>query len=130
MARRDPLVWTATVTAMIALRAALGVLCGVATAALGALILGEYEFTGSLPFAAGPLLGLAIGEVTVGVGRVRTVPMAVVAAALGFGAITWAGWISSGEGLEPIKPLVWVAAVLAAVTAGVRTARLHRPAKT
>lgn len=114
---------------MVALRAVLGVLCGAATGALGALILGEYEFTGSLPFAAGPLLGLAIGEVTVGVGRLRTLPLALVAAALGFGAITWAGWISSGEGLEPIEPLVWVAAVLAAVTAGVRIAGLRRSAR-
>lgn len=111
---------------MVGLRAALGVLCGAATAALGAVILGEYEFTGSLPYGAGPLLGLAIGEVVVGVGRLRTPPLAVVAAALGFGAITWAGWISSGDGLEPIKPLVWVAAVLAAATAGVRTAGLRR----
>lgn len=115
---------------MIALRAALGALCGAAAGALGALILGEYEFTGSLPFAAGPLLGLAIGEVTVGVGRRRTLGIALAAAAFGFGAIAWAGWISSGDGLEPIKPLVWVAAVLAGATAGVRVAGLPRSART
>lgn len=115
---------------MVALRAALGVLGGAATAALGALILGEYQFTGSLPFGAGPLLGLAIGEVTVGVGRLRTLPIAVATASLGFAAITWAGWIASGNGLEPMRPLVWVAAVLAAATAGVRTAGLRRSAQT
>lgn len=115
---------------MVALRAALGVLCGAAVGVLGALILGEYEFTGSLPFAAGPLLGLAVGEVVVGVGRRRTLAVALTAAAVGFGAITWAGWISSSDGLEPMKPLVWVAAVLAAASAGVRVAGLRRSAAT
>ena len=40
------------------LRAVLGLVCAAAAAGLGALILGEYEFTGSLPYVAGPLFGL------------------------------------------------------------------------
>lgn len=105
-----------------------GVLCAAAVAALGALILGEYEFTGSLPFVAGPLLGLAIGELVVGVGRSRSVPVALAAAAVSFGGIAWAGWIDSSEGVEPVKGLVWVSAGLAAAVAGLRTAGLRRPA--
>ncbi len=103
-------------------------LCGAAAAALGALMLGEYEFTGLLPFVAGPLFGLAIGEIVVGVGRARTVPIAVVAGALAFGGIALAGWIDSSEGVEPVKRAVWAAAVLAAAVAGVRTA--PRPSRT
>ena len=96
------------------LRAGFGVVCGVAAAALGALILGEYEFTGYLPFVAGPLFGLVIGEIVVGVGRARSLPVAAIAAAAAFAGIAWAGWIDSSEGVEPVKALVWVAAPLAA----------------
>jgi hypothetical protein len=97
-----------------------GVLCGVAAAAIGALILGEYEFSGYLPFVAGPLFGLVIGEIVVGIGRARSLPVAGVSAAAAFAGIVWAGWIDSSDGLEPVKPLVWVAAALAAAAALLR----------
>jgi hypothetical protein len=101
-------------------------LCGAAAAALGALILGEYEFTGYLPFVAGPLFGLAIGEVVVGVGRTRSLVVGLAVAALSFAGIGWAGWIDSTEGVEPVKRLVWVAAGLAALVGGLRTVGLRR----
>lgn len=113
---------------MTVLRAGLGVVCGAAVAAMGALILGEYEFTGSLPFVAGVLFGLVVGEVVVSVGQARSAVVAVLAAALSFAGIAWAGWIDSSEGVEPVKGLVWVAAVLAALTAAVRTVGLRRGA--
>lgn len=113
---------------MTVLRAGFGVACGVAVAVLGALILGEYEFTGSLPFIAGPLFGLVIGEVVVGVGRARSWAAALPAGAAAFGGIVWAGWIDSSEGVEPVKDLVWVAAVLAAGAALLRIAGLPRRA--
>lgn len=111
---------------MVVLRAVLGVVCGAGAAALGALVLGEYEFTGSLPFVAGPLFGLVVGEVVVGVGRARSMFITLAAAALSFGGIAWAGWIDSSEGVEPVKGLVWVAAGLAAATAVGRTVDLGR----
>lgn len=111
---------------MTVLRAVLGLVCAAATAALGALILGEYEFSGSLPFVAGPLFGLVIGEVVVGVGRSRALAVGLVAAAAAFGGIAWAGWIDSTEGVEPVNGLVWVAAVLAAGAALLRTVGLRR----
>jgi len=104
----------------------LALVCAAAAAALGALILGEYEFTGSLPFVAGPLFGLVIGEVVVSVGRTRAALVGGLAAALAFGGIAWAGWIDSTQGLEPVKGLVWVAAGLAAATALLRTTGLPR----
>jgi hypothetical protein len=109
------------------LRAGLGVVCAGLAGALGAFILGEYEFTGLLPFVAGPLFGLVIGEVLVGVGQVRSSVIALCGAAIGFGGIVWAGWIDSSEGVEPVKALVWVAAPLAAAAAAVRVAGLRRP---
>jgi hypothetical protein len=98
-------------------RMLLGLLSAAGVAWLGSLILGEYEFTGSLPFAAGAMFGLVIGEVVVAVGRTRTLPVALAAAALAGAGIAWAGWIDSTQGLEPVKGLVWVAAGLAAVVA-------------
>ena len=93
---------------------------------MGALILGEYEFTGTLPYIAGPLFGLVIGEVVVSVGRSRSVPVAVAAALLSFGGVAWAGWIDSSEGVETVKDLAWVAAGLALTVALVRTIDLRR----
>lgn len=107
-------------------RAPLALVCAAAAAALGALILGEYEFTGTLPYVAGPLFGLAIGELVVGVGRTRSAVVGIGAGALAFGGIAWAGWIDSGQGLEPVRGAVWVAATLAAVTALVRTTGMLR----
>jgi hypothetical protein len=106
------------------LRAGIGIGCGVAAAALGALILGEYEFTGTLPFVAGPLFGLVIGEIVVGVGRARSLVIGAIASVAAFAGIVWAGWIDSSEGVEPVKALVWVAAPLAAVAAMLRIAGL------
>lgn len=104
-------------------RTALGILCGVLTAALGAGILGEYEFKGTLAIVGGPLFGLVLGEVIVGAGRSRSLPVAVVGALLGFGAIVWAGLIES-HNLHPMYSGVWIAASLAAVTAYFRIAGL------
>ncbi|MEO6317738.1 MAG: hypothetical protein ABIP36_03040 [Acidimicrobiales bacterium] len=107
-------------------RAPVAVICAAAAAALGALILGEYELTGTLPYAAGPLFGLAIAEVVVGIGRTRAVTMGIGSGALASGGIAWAGWIDSSQGLEPVRGTVWMAAGLAAVTALLRTTGLPR----
>ncbi len=112
---------------MRTLRAGLGVLCAALAGALGAFILGEYEFTGLLPFVAGPLFGLVIGEVLVGVGQARSWGIALVGATIGFTGIAWAGWIDSSQGVEPVKALVWVAAACAAAAAALRVVGLRRP---
>ena len=114
-------------TGVGALRAVVGILCAAGAATLGALVLGEYEFTGTLPYLAGPLFGLVVGEIVVGVGATRSLPSGVAAAAVAFGGVAWAGWIDSSEGLEPVKGLAWVAAALAAGVALVRTVGLRRP---
>lgn len=108
-------------------RTLLGIACGALTAVLGAAILGEYEFTGTLPYVAGPLFGLVIGEVLVASGKTRTVPVGAFGAVASFSALVWAGWVNSGKGLNPLATGVWVAASLAAVAAYIRTAGLHTP---
>jgi hypothetical protein len=109
-------------------RAVLGLVVGAATTWLGALILGEYEFTGMLPWIAGPLFGLAIAEVVVGVGRSHHVAVAAVVGVLSFAGIAWAGWIDSTQGVEPVKGAVWVSGALAATVGFLRTTGLPRPA--
>jgi hypothetical protein len=106
-------------------RTLLGLLCGAVVAAIGALILGEYEFSGALPWFAGPLFGFVVGEAVVTVGRSRSMAVGAVTALLALGGITWAGYISSGDGLTPITTLAWVAAGLAAVVGFLRTADLR-----
>ncbi|MDP1819411.1 MAG: hypothetical protein Q8K58_05880 [Acidimicrobiales bacterium] len=109
------------------LRPILGLLLGLLVAAFGALILGEYEFSGLLPWFAGLLFGLAVGEVVVSVGRSRALAVASVASLTAFAGIAWAGWIDSNEGVEPVKSLVWVAAALGAMAAFLRVADLRHP---
>lgn len=111
----------------MAIRSVGAVLVAAAAAALGALILGEYEFEGYLPFVAGPLFGLVVAELVVEIGRSRSFPLAGAAAVLAAAGIAWAGWIDSSEGLEPVKSLVWVSAALAAAAAALRVAGTGRP---
>ena len=111
----------------MALRTGTGLIVAALVAGLGALILGEYEFEGMLPFVAGPLFGLVIGEIVVGVGRSRAVLVGVAAGVLAASGIAWAGWIDSSEGIEPVKRLVWAAAALAAVAAMARVVGRGRP---
>ena len=106
------------------LRTLLGALCGALVAALGALILGEYPFTGTLPWIAGPLFGLVVGETVVAAGHSRSMVVGAVAGLLAIGGISWAGWISSGEGLAPMSTVVWASAALAGVAGFLRTADL------
>ena len=107
-------------------RAAVGLLVAAAVSVLGAFILGEYEFDGLLPLGAGLLFGVVVGEVTVAVGRRRTVPVGLWAAALAAGGLVGAGWISAGEGLTPIPRGAWMAAGVGAAAAALRVVGLRR----
>ncbi|MBW3581395.1 MAG: hypothetical protein KY441_00315 [Actinobacteria bacterium] len=102
------------------MRTILPVLAGAAVAALGALIAGEYEFAGVVPFVVGLLLGLVVSEVVALGGQWRGWVPAALAAALAAGAVIWGGWIDSGQGIEPYPVLAWAGAAVAAAVALVR----------
>ena len=105
------------------MRRTLCIAAAAAVAALGANIVGEYEFRGFVPFVAGPLFGLVLAEVTVSIARRRgavEVAVSALASALGLG---WGVWISTSEGLEPWPVLGWAAIALAAVAAAARAGR-------
>ena len=95
---------------------ALGALAGAVVAAIGALVLGEYELVGLTPFVAGPLFGLAVAEAVTWASGSRGPVAGITAAVLGAAGMVWAGWIDSGEGIDPMPVLVWPGAVLAALT--------------
>lgn len=107
------------------MRLPLGLLVASLVAAVGALLLGEYQLDGWVAVAAGGLLGLLAGEAAVaaaGTGSIALV--AGVGGAAGSGYL-WAGWISTSHDLGRLEPEAWVAA-LVAVALGAVIARPHR----
>jgi hypothetical protein len=101
------------------MRPALALVAGVATAAFGALILGEYQLTGFTGLIAGSLFGLAIAEVVLTVGGAHLagterVAMIVIAVAT-VAAVAWAGWISTGHLWRTVPKGLWTGAVVGAV---------------
>jgi hypothetical protein len=103
-------------------RLVIAVLVGAALCAIGALILGEYEFSGLMPYAAGVLFGLVVAEVVTEISKRRTVALTVVSAVLVAGGLLWAAWISSGEGLRPLPAAAWAAVVLGVAAVVARSA--------
>ena len=94
---------------------------GALVCAIGALILGEYEFNGVTPVGAGVLFGLVISEIVLEIGARRHPIIGLLSAAMVAGALAWAGYVSSGEGLRPFPNGAWVAMACGAVAAGSRT---------
>jgi hypothetical protein len=99
-----------------------GLACGGAVAALGALMLGEYELEVGLGTVAGAILGVAVAETVAAVGRTRGLVPAVPATLAVMGAMLWAGWIDSGQGIEPVKTGAWLGAALGGLVTWVRLA--------
>ncbi|HMC51412.1 MAG TPA: hypothetical protein VKI64_01545 [Acidimicrobiales bacterium] len=95
------------------------VLAGAAVAALGALIVGEYELRGATPVVAGLLFGLVVAEVLLAVGRASNARAAVSGALLSAGGLVWAALISVRNRGTGFPVGGWVAAALGAVTAAV-----------
>src|SRR5206468_5784275 len=118
------------------MRQAVAVAAGAGAAVLGALILGEYEFSGVLPLVMGVLFGLAVAELMSWVGQAppgkagrrqsATPVYAVTAAALTAGGLLGAGWISVHHRHEAIPVGAWTAAALGAATAVVRSRTARR----
>lgn len=100
------------------MRQLLAVLAAAAAAALGALILGEYEMTGSTPYVEGVLFGLVVAELVITIAKPRPSPLAMAAAAAAPAAgMVWAAWISSGRDWDYVPDAAWIGVVLAAVAA-------------
>lgn len=105
------------------MRLALAVVAGAAVSAFSALILGEYEFTGSTPYVAGLLFGLLVAEAVLAVATRGTLPLAAATAALAGGGLVWAAWISAGRDWAYVPGVAWLSVAIGVVVGGVRVAR-------
>lgn len=93
------------------------VLVALAFAALGAVILGEYELDGAVQLVAGVLFGLFVAEITATIARdVDRYLLGAVALAAEAGLV-WAAWISTSHRLDLAPPETWGAVVAGAAAA-------------
>jgi hypothetical protein len=96
-------------------RRTLALLAAAAVASLAAVIMGEYEPTIWTALATGVVLGAGLPEVVLGIVDWRGRVPACITGAFAAGSVVWAGWISSGRGLAPIRTTIWWAAAVAGV---------------
>lgn len=99
------------------MRTALGVLAAAGVAVVGALVLGEYELRGALPYVAAVLFGLAVAEATITAARSAGLPLAVAGAVFTAIGFVWAAWIESGRDWSYVNANAWLAAMVGAVAA-------------
>ena len=102
------------------MRLVLALVTAAATAALGAVILGEYQLAGLTGIIAGALFGLAIAEVVLTVGGGPAVAAQlnvamVVAAVVSAAGLVWTAWISSGHDFGYAPKGLWAGAVVSAL---------------
>src|SRR5437667_7346259 len=87
-------------------RRMLALVAGLLVTALGAAILGEYQFNGLTGVVAGLIFGLFVAEVTVSVAREGNAVFAVVCAAFTVGGLGWAVHASIGPRGD-VPALAW-----------------------
>jgi hypothetical protein len=102
-------------------------LAGLLVTALGAAILGEYQFNGLTGVVAGLIFGLFVAEVTVSVAREGNAVFAAVCAAFTVGGLGWAVRASIGP-RGHVPALAWVAIAVGATAAAFRARSSGRPA--
>lgn len=100
------------------MRVLFGCVVAVLVAALGGLIMGEYELLGVMAVVAGVLFGLAVAEAAITVGKSSDWVLVAVAAAAAALGLTWAAYIDAGDRLGLIAGLRWVSSLIALLTAG------------
>ncbi len=108
--------------------------CGL-VAALGALIVGEYELVGLTALLAGGLFGLVVAEAglaAAGRGRADQRSLGVVAPATAAAGLVWAAWIASGRDWSFVPTAAWGGVLVAALAAalwvrGPRRRATHSP---
>ena len=111
------------------MRLALAVLAGAAVAALGAAILGEYQFDGLTGAAAGLIFGIFVSEAAVGVARRGSTALALLCAALTAAGLGWAIHASIGARASipsDVPNMGWVAVALGVAGAAFRARSSER----
>jgi hypothetical protein len=91
------------------MRLVLGGIAGAATAAGGAVVLGDYPLTGSVPWLAAVVIPLLIGGVMTSVAGGRPSALWVATGPLAGLAMAWGVRIATGWGLDPVPASAWAA---------------------
>jgi hypothetical protein len=99
-------------------RVILGCVVAVLVAAVGGIVMGEYELKGVMALLAGVLFGLAVAEAAITAGRSSDWLLVGVTAIAAFAGLTWAASIDAGDSLGRVAGMRWVGSVLALVSAG------------
>ena len=110
------------------MRQVLAIVAGALLAALGAVVLGEYDLRGSTAVVGFPLYGVAITELALAVAkRLHVVTLLAIAAIVAAG-LSWALWISFGHFRNDVVPpaLSWAMVGVATVAALVWGRSGHR----
>ena len=94
-------------------RQLLAVVAGAAVAALGALIIGEYEMAGSIALIAGVVYALALAETMTAVAGEPHPALLLVVSALAGAGFAWGLWISTGRDLDFATTEGWAAVSIA-----------------
>ena len=97
------------------IRRVLAIVATLLTGAVGALIVGEYDFHGLTPYVSGVLFGLVVAEVDLAIGRDTSVGSAAAVAVGAAGGLAWAAWISSGRGVAPVPAGAWLGVAIAGI---------------
>jgi hypothetical protein len=86
------------------------VLVGLAVAALGAVILGEYPLVGVRALLAGLVFGVTVAELMADVSQPgpEEQHLAFAAAMLTEAGLVWATWISTGHELDTASTAAWL----------------------
>lgn len=101
-------------------RTLLSVLAATAVATIGAVLLGEFAFSGVSVIFSAVLLGLFVAETTVGLAKKPSQPLAVVAALLTALSLMAAAWTFTAHRLGSVVFSGWLAVALGAATAWIR----------
>ncbi|MGH9124015.1 MAG: hypothetical protein ACRDZ8_04715 [Acidimicrobiales bacterium] len=101
-------------------RLAAGIALGAVAAAFGGWILGEYPFTGIMPYITGVLFALVVTEIMLSISRRSGWDIGIAASLASIGGIGLAVWIQSTEGLIAVPVGGWVAIAIGGVVALLR----------
>ena len=103
------------------MRRSLALVVGAVAAAFGALVFGEYQFTGASGVLYGALVGIFVAEAVVLVDRPARLTTAAACAVIAGAGVWWAAWISVGgrHTHAPIPGMGWLAIVVGGAVAAV-----------
>ena len=117
------------------MRRSLALFVGAVVAAFGALMFGEYQFTGGMGVLYGALVGVFVAESVILVERRPDLATGIACAVIAGGGVWWAAWISVGgrHTHAAIPGMAWLAIVVGGAVAAFmsttpwRRARGSRP---